>query len=140
MTSDYRRVVAGYPKYIHTFGVGDLALNESAIFNLAAGPGEVLGWTILRYGGTVGDFRLMTVKIEIDGVTLYNSYMCYLFAQATNLSAQGMFATSHHQAASLSTHSFQFRMPYAISCRLTFTNTAANVISCGWSIYYRRGE
>ena len=140
MTSDYRRVVVGYPNYVYLFGVGDLApADPPVVLNLSPGPGEVLGFAILHYAGTAADIKLMKLKIELDGVTKFNDYMCFLFAHATNKSAQGMFATSHYQAATLSTHSFLFRMPYATSGRFTFTNTGAASISCAWGIYYRRG-
>ena len=140
MSLDYPRHVAGYPTTLFQTGIGTLLTGESATFNQMAGPGEVLGFSSLKYGGSLFAWFLQQVKITIDSVDVFNGYLTHLMGCDMRQAAHGLFGTVDLQSAALQCASFSMRMPYVSTSVIKFTNIDALSFDSGWCIYYRRGE
>ena len=139
MTGNHPRRVEGYPVYAYTAGIGSLAAGASSVLTLPTGPGEVLGFGILRYAGSVGDFWPIGFKSVIDGVTVYDNYLSFIAGGSLYYSLWNLQCTNDLQSATISSTSFRFRHAYQSSAVLTFKNNGGAAINIGVGVHSRRG-
>ena len=139
MTGRLRRIVLGYPFYQYTAGTANLPAGQVVTFNAVNGPGEILGFGILRYSGTAADYALLKCTIIIDTVTQYDSYLGWLCGSELDMSFHNMFATNDLQTAAISAFSFKFLMAYELTASIAFKNQGVAALNLGIGIHTRQG-
>lgn len=139
MSSPLHRYATGYQQFIYPYVVAVYAPNATSVFNITTGPGEILGFGLFRYAGSAADYQAIGVKIVIDGVTYYDSYLSWLCGIDLDYSGRGMFATNDVQSASIASCSFRLPMSYESTAQITFKNNGGANLSLGIGVYCRRG-
>ena len=139
MTAPHFRRVTGYPVYSYLNSSGALAASASTTYTLPSGPGEFIGFGILKYGGLDSDFQLLGIQIWVDSSLVYNNFLCVLASMNLTYSGHQMHATHDIQTADLASFSYRSRFGYETSCILVFTNTSAASLDLAIGVHSRRG-
>jgi len=139
MTSRLNRLVKGYPIYNFVGAIGAIAVQATVTINMPSGPGELLGFGILCYSGTLGDFNLSNYKLVVDGATIYDSYLCWLSGYYLAVAGHGMHSTIDAQTSSLGAYSHRFRVSYESTASIAFKNQGGASISLGIGAHVRMG-
>ncbi len=139
MTAELNRFVHGYPAYSFLSAGGVIVPAGNQVYNLPSGPGEILGFCILKYGGANADYSLLNVNITIDGVVIFNNNLFALFGMNAALTGHSMHSTNDVSTATIVSSSFRFRMAYEVSASITYTNNGAANITIAVGIHSRRG-
>ena len=139
MTCRLHRKVVGYPFYQYAAGSGAVAAGATAVFSISDGPGEILGFALFKWAGNIADYNMLNVKIEIDGVTIYDNYLTWLLGSDMNYAFHSMNSTNDIQTAAFNCCSFKLMMAYESTAVITFKNQSANSLSIAFGIHTRQG-
>lgn len=139
MTCSYPRRAIGYPFYQYVAGMGAVAAGATSTFSISGGPGEILGFGMMRYAGTIANFSIMNIKIVIDGVTIYDNYLAWLLGADLNYGFHALCSTNDIQSSAINCCSFEFMMAYESTAVLYFKNQGGASVSFGVGIHTRQG-
>jgi len=133
-----------FPFRVHGYNIANILYGQAVlgpagtlVFTLTGGPGEVLGFGIFKYAGTVANFDLFGIKYVIDGITIFDSGWGWLLGLNAQYSMHGLFSTNDIQDANFSAVSFLCRQPFDSTHVMTITNNSAANVSIIGSEYYR---
>lgn len=139
MTGILRRVATGYPVLSYLYVVAYYAANAVSTFTFTAGPGEILGFSMFKFSGSIDDYSILGVTITIDGTVVFAGYFADLISTNLRYNGQGMFWSHTILDVNACATSFKLNMPYELTASIVFQNLSANQLGLGFGVPVRRG-
>jgi hypothetical protein len=139
MTSRFPRKVVGFPTYAYVYGASEIPNNDVLACTLAGGPGEVLGWVLLRYAAPTSALDLLNYKVVVDGVTIYDSYLSWYLGMPLDKTGHSLHSTCDIESSAITTVSHRLKFAFESTCSLTWKNQSGASINLGAGVHYRYG-
>jgi len=138
MGNTFPRNALGYNQWWTLWGMANIDNNNSLTLNLPSNSGEVLGFLVRVYGGSITDYTNFLLTITIDGVQIWNNLLRSLLLVYLGNNAHSLFATNDQPAASNAFTQFAFRMPFDGSGQFKFTGgVGSGVVNTSVVVFYR---
>lgn len=136
MPYDFLRRVVGYNwPFIYRVDCW-LDPTQAITLDLPAGPGEIFGWVLWKYGGSVTDLNGSTLDLVVDGELISGEIMQNWMGMYSNQTFHNLFATNNYLSANETSACWKHIIPYEETASWTYTNTGAGMSAHTFYFYF----